>query len=74
MSKLEEAAQRLHNAVDRLEAAATKRVTNGATELRADLDAARQENVELQAVTDAVSKRLSTAVTRLKAVLDNHDG
>ncbi len=75
MSRLEQAAQRLQTAIDRLDRAVTTRAdaapgTGGDAALRTALNRAKRENAKLQSVASQASERLDAAIGRLKDVLE----
>jgi seryl-tRNA synthetase len=81
MTRLDDATKRLERAIARLENAVNARDNDagagpaGATgddgQLREELEAARQEQSELKAVSREVSERLDSAISRLRAVLES---
>lgn len=72
MSRLDAAAASLEAAIERLDSAAHKalELSSSSAELRAELDAAKQEYAELSKVTDEVSEKLDKTIGRLKFVLE----
>jgi|GEM_PF-1943713 len=73
MSRLDQAAQRLQSALDRLDkaVAATAEQGGGAdAELRAALARTKGENAQLQATAGQTAERLDAAIDRLRAVLE----
>lgn len=75
-SRLDDAAERLHSAVDRLERAVETHAPSGGgadadtvETLRSALQAAEAENAELKQATDHVAQRLDAAIARLRTVL-----
>ena len=73
MSRLDQAAQRLQSALDRLDkAVAARGDQDGATddELRAALAQTKGENARLQATAGQAAERLDAAISRLRAVLE----
>jgi hypothetical protein len=74
MSRLEQAAQRLQSALDRLDRAVGARAEQGGgmdAELRAALEHTKGENAQLQAATAQAAERLDAAIGRLRAVLED---
>ena len=78
MPRLEEASHRLQVAIDHLEKVVTARAAQGGAAgagqgddaaLRAALDAARQENAQLQALAGTVSSRLDATIGRLRKLV-----
>ena len=72
MAELDQAAQRLQAALDRLEEAVAARAGTGGgdAELQRALKAARKENQQLKKITDTVAARLDGTIAQLKATLD----
>ena len=73
MSRLDQAAQRLQSALDRLDkAVAARGDQDGATddELRAALAQTKGKNARLQATAGQAAERLDAAISRLRAVLE----
>lgn len=73
MSRLDQAAQRLQSALDRLDRAVAARVEHGGgtdDELRAALAHTKGENAKLQAAAGQAAERLDAAIGRLRAVLE----
>jgi len=79
MAQLNQAAERLQEALDRLERAVDARVGNGAAsgadsgdsaELRAALAAAQKQNAALQKAASTVATRLDSTIARFKSVLE----
>ncbi len=73
MSRLDQAAQRLESALDRLDKAVAARAQEGGgtdAELRAALTRANGENARLQATAGQAAERLDAAISRLRAVLE----
>lgn len=73
MSRLDQAAQRLETALDRLDKAVAARAEGGGgtdAELRAALTRTKGENARLQATAGQAAERLDAAISRLRAVLE----
>ena len=78
MTRLNEATERLKLALDRLDRAVETRAkarsngegAAGDAELRAALEAAREENKNLQSLAGEVSSRLDATIARLKSVME----
>lgn len=72
MSRIEDAAERLGAAIERLDLAARHAMENSArsAELAAELDKAKRDYAELSRVTDEVSDKLDKTIGRLKFVLE----
>lgn len=78
MTRLNEATERLKSALDRLDRAVETRAkarsngedAAGDAELRAALEAAREENKNLQNLAGEVSSRLDSTIARLKSVME----
>jgi len=79
MAHLNQAAERLQEALDRLEQAVDARVGNGAAsgadngdsaELRSALAAAQKQNTALQKAASTVATRLDSTIARFKSVLE----
>lgn len=75
MAQLNQAAERLQEALDRLERAVDARVGNGAdsggsAELRTALAAAQKQNAALQEAASTVATRLDSTIARFKSVLE----
>ena len=73
MSRLDQAAQRLQSALDRLDKAVAARAEQGGgtdDDLRAALAQTKGENARLQATAGQAAERLDAAISRLRAVLE----
>lgn len=75
MAPLNQATQRLQEALERLERAVDARVGNGADkgddgELRAALTAAQKQNTMLQKTASTVATRLDSTIARFKLALE----
>ena len=72
MADLDQAAQRLQAALDRLEQAIDARAEGGGDDgdLREALESARAENDRLKQVADTVAGRLDDTIARLQATLN----
>jgi cell division protein FtsB len=75
MSEIEQSAQRLAAALERVEAAIGRRNASGAstaarvTELEGEVARLKADNLALQDAIDAIAGRLDQAIDRLKAEL-----
>lgn len=77
MPRLEDASHRLQVAIDRLEQVVTARAAQAGPKgkggddaaLRQALDAARQENAQLQQLAGTVSRRLDATIGRLRKLV-----
>ena len=74
MARLEQAAQRLQTALDRLDRAVVAKTAQGGAaddDLLAALEGTRRENARLQEVAAQATNRLDAAIGRLRTVLED---